>query len=362
MKILFAGSLAAGQTSQMRMEVLRELGHSIIPIDTYEGWRRASMISRRLQQHLCIGPIIEKINRDVIALARQHGPDLFWGEKQEYLYPKTIEELRRLKVNSLHFTPDPYFSLSWKRTRLMDAGIALFDYVVTSKRYEIGEYEKICKKVIYVPLGFAEEVHRPVEAREPALQEGFRSDVSFVGGWEPRREQLLDAIARKTGCNLKIWGYGWDHLIDGRWTLRRWQAMRRNAGGERFKIRKNQLLGKSVQGGEIYGDSYAFALSGARIGIGFLRQICHDQHTTRTFEIPACASMLIADRTPEHRALFVEGEEAEFFSSQEELLDKVNYYLNNEKMRERIALKGYLKCHQAGYSYKYRLTEILGKL
>ena len=57
----------------------------------------------------------------------------------------------------------------------------------------------------------------------------------------------------------------------------------------------------------MYADDYARALTGSQIGLGFLRKVCPDQHTTRTFEIPACGSMLLADRTDEHRGFFQEG-------------------------------------------------------
>jgi len=344
------------------METLVELGHTVIPLNSQSGWDKASRMSRRLQQQFAAGPVVKKINSDLLKLAIENKPDLLWAEKQEYLYPETLKALSRRGMKLLHFTPDPYFSLSWKRTRLTNACMPLFDYMLTSKRYELSEYRRICKNVIYMPLGFAEAVHRPLFPEDDKLKEKYKSDVAFIGGWEPRREEMLESIVRETNCNLKIWGYGWDALVDGRWSVRRWLAMNRNAGNLQFKIAKNEILAKAVQGGEIYADTYAWAVSGARINIGFLRQVCPDQHTTRTFEIPACGSMLIADRTDEHREFFVEGKEAEFFSSKEELVEKVRFYLGHEDLRKKIAINGYQKCHTSGYSYKNRLKDVLEQI
>ena len=96
-----------------------------------------------------------------------------------------------------------------------------------------------------------------------------------------------------------------------------------------------------------------------RIGLGFLRKVCDDQHTTRTFEIPACGSMLIADRTDEHMAFFAEGKEAEYFDSQEELVEKVSFYSSNEQARAAIAAAGQGRCKSGRYAYIHRLRDAL---
>ncbi len=358
MKILFVGQLGEGQTTRMRMQVLAELGHDIVPLDSQKGWNAASYAARRVQQKLARGPVVSKLNADLLALAKEHKPDLLWAEKQEYLCPNTLREIQSAGTRLLHFTPDPYFTLSWKRTPLMDEGMTIFDFVVTSKQYELDEYRRTCRHVIYMPLGFAEAVHRPISPANAQMRGAFNSDVGFLGGWEPRREELLDAIAQ-TNCNLKIWGYAWDHLVDGKWSPRRALRLKSLAGRDSFHIHKNARLAKALQSNEVYGDKYAYALSGARISVGFLRHVCPDQHTTRTFEIPACGSMMIADRTEEHCEFFAEGKEAEIFSSKEELVDKVKFYLQNENAREKIAVAGYNRCVKSKYDYKNRIIDVL---
>jgi hypothetical protein len=134
------------------------------------------------------------------------------------------------------------------------------------------------------------------------------------------------------------------------------------AGGEAFHIQQDEALAATLQGDEVYGDDYALALSGSRIGLGFLRTVCADQHTTRTFEIPACGSMLLADRTDEHQAFFQEGTEAEFFGSEEELVDKVQFYCTRETSRARIAAAGRQRCIKSRYAYIHRLQDVLERL
>jgi len=115
-------------------------------------------------------------------------------------------------------------------------------------------------------------------------------------------------------------------------------------------------------GGEVYGDDYAKALTGAKISLGFLRKVCPDQHTTRTFEIPACGSMLLSDRTEECMGFFAEGKEAEYFDTPDELVDKVKFFTTHEEARTRIAAAGLQRCIDGRYSYFERMKQAIAFL
>lgn len=341
----------------MRMRALSRLGHDVRGVNTVEPWFQTTWLRRHLQKRLACGSVVNEINSRVLAAAREFRPECVWAEKQEFLRAETIEELRRLGARLIHFTPDPYFSLSWKRTRLMDDAIRKFDVLVFCKSYERSDYAALQKPLVYMPLGYCDETHRPLPDADPKWQ----CQVGFLGGWEPRRQELMAAVA-DTGAQLKIWGGYWDFVHDGRWTLRRHLILRQLAGGEQVRLRREPALARALQGGEVYGDDYARALTGAAIGVGFLRRVCPDQHTTRTFEIPAAGSLLLADRTDEHREFFQEGVEADFFSSQEELVDKVRFYNGNEAARARLAAAGLARCRAGGYAYVRRMERALAEV
>lgn len=357
MKILFLGEIGPGQTSLMRMRALGRLGHEVEGVNTIEPWKRASWLQRRIQRQIQAGPVVDEINREVLAAARRTRPQMIWAEKQEYLRLETLAELKSLGARLVHFTPDPYFSLSWKRTRMMDEAMSAFDVLVYCKRYEEANYAALGKPIVYMPLGYCDEVHRPLASSDPQ----WSCQAGFLGGWEPRRELLLHRVAAAQ-VELKIWGGYWDFLADGRVTPRRLVILRQLAGGDRFKFHRDPLLTAAYRGGEVYGDDYARALTGAKIGLGFLRKVCPDQHTTRTFEIPACGSMLLADRTSEHQDFFKEGAEADFFSSPEELVEKLIFYGLNESARGRIAQAGRARCIDGRYAYIHRLHDALAQL
>jgi spore maturation protein CgeB len=357
LKILFLGEIGPGQTSLMRMNAFARLGHTVRGVHTIEAWKRASWLKRQMQRRLNRGSVIDNINRSVLDAARAFRPDLVWAEKQEFLRIETLAALRQLGARLVHFTPDPYFSLAWKRTPLLDKAIGYFDVLVYCKAYERQQYAALDKSLIYMPLGYCDEVHRPLSSDDPRSS----CAVGFLGGWEPRRQHLLHLVAA-SGIDLKIRGEYWDFLRDGKWTPRRHVILKQLAGNARFHIHRDELLGRAWQGGEVYADDYARALSGAKIGLGLLRTVWPDQHTTRTFEIPACGSMLLADRTDEHCELFEEGKEAEFFTSTEEFLDKVQFYCGDESATRRIARAGFERCVKSKYAYVHRLETVLAEL
>lgn len=79
-------------------------------------------------------------------------------------------------------------------------------------------------------------------------------------------------------------------------------------------------------------------------------------------EIPACKSLLMAERTVEHERLFKDGEEAVFFSSNQELLEKCKYYLSRPAECKRVTENGYLRCINSGYSNDEMVRSVLNQL
>lgn len=354
MKILFLGPITPGQTSLMRMNALSRLGHEVFGVDTSAPWRNVGWAARQVFRRTGRGPPVNQLNQHVLRAARESSPDIVWAEKQEFLTEETVQALRAGGARVVHFTPDPYFWLNWRRTGRMDQALPSYDVLVYCKRYEHDAYSALDLPLVYMPLGYCDEVHRPLRSSGPE----WNCDIGFLGGWEPRREEHIRQLL-VGGLDVKIWGGYWDFLVDGQWSLRRQIILAQLAGEGPFRIRRDALIAGAWRGGEVYADDYARALSGAKIGLGFLRTTWPDQHTTRSFEIPACGSMLLADRTDEHAELFREGAEAEFFSTPDELADKAAYYVRHDEERARIARAGYDRCIKSQYAYIHRLAAAL---
>jgi hypothetical protein len=137
---------------------------------------------------------------------------------------------------------------------------------------------------------------------------------------------------------VKVWGNRWDE----------WQ---KKTGG-RFV----------VAGPSQYGETYVRIICSFDVNLAFLNKRNRDRQTTRSIEIPACGAFMLAERTEEHLALFEEGQEAEFFGSDEEMIDKAKYYLEHPQQRQRIAEAGRRRCVTGGYSYLERLRYCLERV
>lgn len=111
----------------------------------------------------------------------------------------------------------------------------------------------------------------------------------------------------------------------------------------------------------LFGEDYSKAISATKINLNFLRKINRDEVTSRSVEIPACGGFMLAERTHRHMDFFAEGREADFFSSDKELLAKTKMYLDNDKCREKIAYAGRKRCLHDGYSMRVQLVSMLAQ-
>jgi hypothetical protein len=96
---------------------------------------------------------------------------------------------------------------------------------------------------------------------------------------------------------------------------------------------KNNL--KDIENGDLY-----------RNGKIVFQKARYGEVTRRIFEGMSCKKLVITDRISLNKQLdkiFKEDEEIVFYSSKEEALEKIQFYLNNDYERNRIAENGYKK-------------------
>ena len=68
---------------------------------------------------------------------------------------------------------------------------------------------------------------------------------------------------------------------------------------------------------------------------------------------------MLSEYSEDLSTLFVEGVEAEFFRSKEELLDKTRYYLHHDSKREKIARQGHERAVRDGHDVRSRMDLFL---
>src|SRR5262249_55274062 len=147
---------------------------------------------------------------------------------------------------------------------------------------------------------------------------------------------FLNRIVDLREFRMNIWGGGWSKMrrIDHLHRRMRWRELER-----------------SVHAFELWCGDMGKAIQSNRVALGLLNQENRDLQTSRSFEIPACGGCMLAERTEEHRMHFEEDKEAVYFSTFEELRDKLRFYCAHDAARERIAAAGYRRAVESPYRY-----------
>ena len=99
----------------------------------------------------------------------------------------------------------------------------------------------------------------------------------------------------------------------------------------------------------------------SKINLTLQRIYAQDGLSDRVFNVLQAGGFLLSDRNEAIAELFREGEEVECFTTREEMLDKIDYYLANDRERERIAANGRARV-LAEHSLERRIDTLLATL
>jgi spore maturation protein CgeB len=190
--------------------------------------------------------------------------------------------------------------------------------------------------VEFFPFAYDPSIHRVVPIPDDERSR-WNVDVVFVGQWAKQRGALIERLVRAVPAHYAIRGPGWD------------------------RVPRSSPVRPFIHATHVWGDEMAKALGGAKIALGFLRKENRDDYTQRTFEIPACGGVLLAERTVKHQSIYREGVEAEFFDPDrsEELIEKTRSLLADEGRRSAIRTAGMTAVRNGPYTYDHRIIRIL---
>jgi spore maturation protein CgeB len=286
-KALYIGQYSHGTTSKMRADILRELlpGHDLEVIDINLPYSKSNRLLKSYTFRYKVGPLVNSINKYIIQNA-QNTYDFIWVDKGVYIKQGTTKWLRKKTKRLIHFTPDPAFL--FHRSRNFFGSLHYYDFAITTKSYEVENYSDYIdqKQIILTTQGFHKGIHKPVI---PFSQK--KTAVLFIGHYEKDRGEMINAL-NAADISVTLAGKGW----------------------KRF-IKSNSKLDQLTYLGEgIYGNEYARVISEHQMALGLLSKWIPEQHTTRTFEIPACGTALISEENDETRSFFEE-DEVVFYSA-----------------------------------------------
>jgi len=169
-----------------------------------------------------------------------------------------------------------------------------------------------------LPFAMDPEIHRPISTRKTI-------DVSFVGTNRPRRMELVGCLAEH-GVKIKIWGNNWP-------------------------TNTPNYVGKAIYLDEkrrVYNSSKIVLNAHYLIGVNM-----------RFFETLGMRSFLLSDKVDGVENLgFEDGVHYVSYHSLEDLVDKIESYLERPLERERIANQGH-DLVKKRHTYVHRVKELL---
>ena len=349
MKVLLSEEWHSHIYAEPFLQRFRELGieaHAFKEVQYFGGNDREHSRSRagslvgRVQRKLNHGPAFSRLNADLLHRAQALKVDAVFLFRGNNISPETLQELRSRGVTILGWNNDVPFSQHaskgfWRR---FIQGIPQYDYLWGYRSANVEEYRRRgCLRVGLLRSFYLRELNFPVPDAQSAR---FRSQVSFIGHWEDDgRDAWVEALLREPALDFKLWGTLWDrsHLH---------RALKRRFGPIR----------------PLYKHDYNLAINGTDIALAFLSKINNDTYTRRCFEIPITGTMMLSEFTPDLASLFHEGEEAEFFRSTDELLDKVRFYTRNVELRRKIGQAGRERVLRDGHEAIDRARMVIGVL
>jgi len=348
MKILIVGDFHSKIHEQALYEAFLKLGYETDKFSWHDYFRGFLFRNPETQKHLLkliyykaqnkfiFGPVIWKINRDLISFVEKKNFDLVFIDRGTHIFPESIEKIKKTGAVVFGYNNDDPFGEKYPfyLWRYFKKSISYYDHIFVYRQKNLNDYKKIgYRKTSLLRSYYIKEKNFPIE-KLPTNK--YICDVIFAGHYEnDGRDEYVKAII-DSGIDFKLFG-------GSSWLMSKYYNFFCKRLGEPKNLEED----------------YNLALNSAKIALVFLSKLNNDTYTRRCFEITAAKTFMLSEYTDDLNSLFKQGEEAGYFKDKEEMLSKIKYYLAHDEEREKIAEAGYRRLLKDGHEIKDRVKEII---
>jgi hypothetical protein len=227
----------------------------------------------------------------------------------------------------IHYSPDDLCNKRFTSQDYLDHERA-WTLIVTTKRYNLPELaSRGTMRTLQVQCAYDPTWHFPA----PSTM-GPRFDVGFIGTAtdRPGRIEFMGRLAAIYQKHLVAIGNGWP---------------------------SSAIARMATTSPPVYGEQFSYRVASITSNLVLLAP--RDQHTTRSYEIPAARGLFLGERTEEHTAIIEDYVEGLLYSSEEELIERLHWVERNQGSAREIASRGWRRITRGKNSYGDRASEIL---
>jgi spore maturation protein CgeB len=273
---------------------------------------------------------VRKVNEQLIRVAESYCPDLVLVCEGELLECITLKRIKEAVGSKLAFWTFDDPQLIERHLNVA----CVFDACFTNSVVAMQTYEDVGVKAYYLPWGCDPSIHTRLPYNK--LQPKYVSDVCFHGAFHPKRYIYLHYLhTLMPDVRLGVWGVGWNQLSQKDSLKRSWRGS----------------ITRLLELVKMY--------SGTKIALNIQRtETTLTTTTSRIWEATACGAMLLTERVAGIDLAFKPGQEVVCYENKRDLIEKVTFYLNNEDMRRKIALRGQIRCKK-DHTVSNRLKKII---
>lgn len=341
MKVLVVGDGVKIYSSAFA-EAFKILGcqvSSFVWSDYFKNKDNYNPILNKFQNKFLFGPILKRINSDLIELTQKFKPDLVFIYRGQYIYPYTLEEIKTTNTIVFGYHNDDPFKKGFKllnSDRHFLKGLKYYDWVFSYRSKNILDY----KRIGYHNTSLLRSYYLKNDNFfiEQCNDERFICDIIFIGHWEDDGRDIMILSLVLQGFKVKVFGTEWQK--------------------SKLYSKLYHYFGNIIP---LRGEDYNIAINSSKIALVFLSKLNKDTYTRRCFEIPATKTFMLAEFTNDLNSLFKEGIEADYFRNKDELILKVKKYLGDSVLRTQIADNGYNRLIKDGHESLDRVKEIMKK-